>query len=131
MVFKEHNGLIKCSEATKRLYLILRFVLSFCFHNLTFCLLLFKKYLFLFILPLSGDIEQNSNFNVKLTKCSFLYHNNRGLYDNIKHLQIGCHKYYVILCSKTLDSDPCYVNEISLYGFITLHYSLEIPDIFF
>ena len=46
-----------------------------------------------------------------------LYHNIRGLYNNIKDLQIICQKYDVILCSETLVFDLQQVSEISLPEF--------------
>ena len=66
---------------------------------------------------LSGDIEINSGHNYKSNKCRVLYHNIRGLYNNIKDLQIACHKHDIILCSETLVSNCCHVSEISLPGF--------------
>ena len=73
--------------------------------------------LFLFILSLSENIEQNPDPIVKVNKCIVIHHNIRTLYNNIKDLQIVCPKYDIILYSKILVSDRRQVNEIYLPGF--------------
>ena len=81
------------------------------FINIVYILLL------LFILLQSGDIEINPGPNYKSNKCRVLYHIIRGLYNNIKDLQIACHKYDIILCSETLVSNRRHISEVSLPGF--------------
>ena len=71
----------------------------------------------LFILLLSGDIKINPSPNYVSNKCRFLYHNIRGLNNNIKSLQIACHKHDIIFCSETLVSNHRHISEISLPGF--------------
>ena len=126
---------LKCSEATKIsrsfsfkstfCFLVLRhfFIFKFLFSEfiVKFVYLKFINivyiFLLLFILLLSGDIETNPGPNYKSNKCRVLYHNIRGLYNNIKDLQIACHKYDIILCSETLVSNRRHISEILLPGF--------------
>ena len=95
------------------------------FNNIFYLLLLLS------ILLLSRNNKINPDPNDKSNKCKFLYHNIRGLYNNIKYLQITCHKYDVILCSVIW---YLIVNMFQKYPYLNLisqQYFLEIPDLLF
>ena len=94
-------------------FLVLRNV-KFKFLFLYFCYICW--FLF-YLLILSGDVEVNPGPNNNVNKCRVLYNNIRGLYKNIKDLQIISRNYDIILCSETLVSNYRNVSEILLPGF--------------
>ena len=72
-------------------------------------------YIIVILLQLCGDIELNPGPSRK--PCRIMYSNIRGLYSNIKDLQVASKEYDVILCSETLVSDRRHISELLIPGF--------------